>query len=355
MKIRIRMTMSILAGLALLCSLPASAASFDCAAARSQVERLVCATPELSAMDEDLGYLYRHLAVSAGAAQERMTQRLWVKQRDACAADVACVRSAYVHRISALLNSPALKLPEKGGNELAATKVRLKSGWIIDDREGPAPSRPCPELRDYLNEKAGYWWRPDSNRYYTYCATAVQQSPLFTTPPWRKLAPAFHRGLIAKLLRLRDERSFAYFGGLHRRDEAYYLKQTEEFIANGSSLELWSGHFFDSVTDAMTAQSMNTAGQVQHLAQIGLTVPDAADLPYRSPACDSPKKRFSQYLVSENLAGPAAVVADGLEDGVLTLYRGRPVLLSSDGAQQELTFPLDDGAETKCRLRFIKD
>jgi hypothetical protein len=36
-----------------------------------------------------------------------------------------------------------------------------------------------------------------------------------------------------------------------------------------------------------------------------------------------------------------------------TLYHGRPVLLSSDGTQQELTFPLGGESATECKLRFI--
>lgn len=83
----------------------AHAASFDCAKAQSQVEKLICADVELSKLDEDMAAAYTKSAnVSGGAASIRQGQKKWLKERNACV-DAACVKNAYQSRAKTLAQS----------------------------------------------------------------------------------------------------------------------------------------------------------------------------------------------------------------------------------------------------------
>lgn len=91
----------------LLGAINAHSASFDCAKAASHVEKLICGTPHLSKLDEDLGALYSSaLKDQARAAQIRAAQREWVKARDQCV-DEACLRVSYQVRVCELMTCPA--------------------------------------------------------------------------------------------------------------------------------------------------------------------------------------------------------------------------------------------------------
>lgn len=60
----------------------AHAASFDCQAAKKPMERAICASPKLSALDERLAATYAralHALSPAGAAQLKETQREWLR------------------------------------------------------------------------------------------------------------------------------------------------------------------------------------------------------------------------------------------------------------------------------------
>jgi len=104
----------------------AAAASFDCAKARTKVEKLICKDPQLSRQDEDLAKAYGE-ALKAWdgkiAAYVRMSQRGWMGARalqapgmggggilcedDATA--LTCLRAIHADRI-AVLGSPGFRL-----------------------------------------------------------------------------------------------------------------------------------------------------------------------------------------------------------------------------------------------------
>jgi len=102
----------------------ATAASFDCAKARTSTEKHVCSDSTLSRLDEQLDDAYR-------SAQRRVESRLalrdaqrkWLStQRDVCI-DAACLRVAYLARIEALLDETTGN-PTTETLELNATKAR---------------------------------------------------------------------------------------------------------------------------------------------------------------------------------------------------------------------------------------
>ena len=94
---------SALLGAALaLTSLSASAASFDCAKARSKSERLICGDAHLSALDDTpaaLAAAGKKRADSPRAYQRALDEAWLVRQK---CEDIACVESWYARRIQAL-------------------------------------------------------------------------------------------------------------------------------------------------------------------------------------------------------------------------------------------------------------
>ncbi|WP_236189007.1 lysozyme inhibitor LprI family protein [Pseudomonas paraglycinae] len=79
------------------------AASFDCAGASSPVEKVVCADPHLSGLDDKLAAVWRStLAKVADPKALKADQRMWLKSRNGCDQQLACLRRNYLMRIAEL-------------------------------------------------------------------------------------------------------------------------------------------------------------------------------------------------------------------------------------------------------------
>ena len=104
---RLALALAAAAG-ALFLATPAAAASFDCARARARApdEVTVCRSPALSALDSEMGglwYAYSRVPMLMGGNGDRGdAARAFLDRRRACAANVACLTSAYRARIAAL-------------------------------------------------------------------------------------------------------------------------------------------------------------------------------------------------------------------------------------------------------------
>jgi len=108
---------SILLSLALAASQP----SFDCARARGAVERSICASDELAALDREEARLYR-LALAASPIRQQMfvdRQRRFLGDRNECAASYApldaCIRNAYLGDIADIRRLSAAAAGDHGG------------------------------------------------------------------------------------------------------------------------------------------------------------------------------------------------------------------------------------------------
>ena len=79
------------------------AASFDCAKASSEVEKLICSDDELSKLDESLNRAYQKaLEHTLFKEQTIRSQKRWLRKvRDACK-DTRCIKKAYEARIKEL-------------------------------------------------------------------------------------------------------------------------------------------------------------------------------------------------------------------------------------------------------------
>jgi uncharacterized protein len=84
-------------------TLPAQAASFDCAKANSKVERTICTDSELSKLDDQLNKTYQQaMEQSKDKQHEFKEQKRWLKEIRNICTDVDCLKSAYTSRISDL-------------------------------------------------------------------------------------------------------------------------------------------------------------------------------------------------------------------------------------------------------------
>lgn len=82
------------------------AASFDCAKAQTQVEKLICSDAELSRLDEELTATYAvALKMDDKAASIRQAQQQWLKRRNDCS-DRNCLIHTYVMRIASFSAEP---------------------------------------------------------------------------------------------------------------------------------------------------------------------------------------------------------------------------------------------------------
>ena len=83
-----------------------SGPSFDCAKARSTVEKMICSDAELTRLDRELGRVYARAknAAADGAAFRRQNSEEW-RRREATCRDRECLLRWYANRHDQLLNS----------------------------------------------------------------------------------------------------------------------------------------------------------------------------------------------------------------------------------------------------------
>jgi len=97
---RITISAILLLGLAL----PSAAQSFDCKKAQTRIEKMVCADPGLSELDEYLGRYYAAARMELGRAASclQADQAQWLKTtRDVCPTG-SCLKTVYLNRLAEL-------------------------------------------------------------------------------------------------------------------------------------------------------------------------------------------------------------------------------------------------------------
>ncbi|WP_186073745.1 lysozyme inhibitor LprI family protein [Burkholderia gladioli] len=82
-------------------------ASFPCLKASTSTEHAICGSYQLAAFDQSIAESYRRAVTQAKASGSPMAtliqdQRLWVKDRDACGANVECLLGSMRRRLAAL-------------------------------------------------------------------------------------------------------------------------------------------------------------------------------------------------------------------------------------------------------------
>lgn len=149
----------------------AVAASFDCAKAGTQVEKLICTTPILGELDIALSTNYKNIRASNigdGARADLLaTQREWMKQRNTCS-NAACIERIYRSRLDAICSYPVLtgmhppcKYSDDIGAQSTASVENKQANESSTPRAAPQPSAPPPQTSGSGNkefttaEKAG--------------------------------------------------------------------------------------------------------------------------------------------------------------------------------------------------------
>ncbi|KZC02970.1 uncharacterized protein ABID82_000922 [Methylobacterium sp. PvP062] len=84
---------------------PARAASFPCDKAEAPDEKAICAHLPLNDRDVEMATRFeilKSVLPMGGQAKLRDDQEAWLKERQACGGDVACLKSAYETRLKVL-------------------------------------------------------------------------------------------------------------------------------------------------------------------------------------------------------------------------------------------------------------
>ena len=117
-----------------LAAAPGPGPSFDCARARSAVERSLCANAELAALDREEARLYR-LALRGAPAARRAhlvaRQREFLAGRNRCGEDLEpfdqCIRNAYLEDIAEMRRIAGIS--DKGGLSSGPVRYRCDSNY----------------------------------------------------------------------------------------------------------------------------------------------------------------------------------------------------------------------------------
>ncbi len=207
-------------------TLPAHAASFDCAKAGSNVEHLICDNPDLSKLDEELSALYKSaLQDTSRADATRFSQKQWIKKwrdQDWCK-DAACVNEAYAVRIKHLreANSAALSAPEwskekpkqvdEGSGDFKGEYILIRAFSYMGD------CSICQRFKDNLNR----FRKVD----FDQCNPRISDKfPEFSRPQWKEIP--FDLALAEKAIR--STRDYTNYGGDRSAEGAEYNRKERE-------------------------------------------------------------------------------------------------------------------------------
>lgn len=136
---------AVAASLVLTASTLASAQSFDCKKAQTPVEKMVCASPELSTLDEYLGRYYAagRQVVEGAASCLQTDQSQWLRStRNACQNDT-CLKSAYLNRLAEL---DALQPGATAIKNIDLPRVPALM-WIVAPAQDRSAAPPKPEAK----------------------------------------------------------------------------------------------------------------------------------------------------------------------------------------------------------------
>lgn len=96
--------------MALLIGTPVFGASFDCGKARTKIERMICADPKISALDEELVKVYKE---ASGLAPDppafKTAQQDWLRKVRGASANPEDIQAAYLARIEEIRLDPKLR------------------------------------------------------------------------------------------------------------------------------------------------------------------------------------------------------------------------------------------------------
>lgn len=184
--------------------LHAQAASFDCAKAGTNVERLICDNPAISKLDDALNAAYKTaLKDKQQASTIRQAQRDWLEVRNEC--EVAlCLLNAYEDRLKVLGVSVSNIEPDR------TEKTGQRHRYFIDHESEIIEDES--ENRPFCREVLAALIKTQPSKDHRACiAEEVLKLPGVSDPAWEKLVLSKHEELAKKMMTLSTVGSDEYF------------------------------------------------------------------------------------------------------------------------------------------------
>jgi uncharacterized protein YecT (DUF1311 family) len=331
--------------LSLICLLamgsPVHSASFDCNRAQTPVENLICASPEISKLDEDLAEAYGIAMLANPKAEEiKDAQKKWLLQRNACQS-VDCL---------AVIN-------QKRTKDISEIERMQKEGvgdWTYRGDSGRKEPL-CHALLSRLNR-----FDRDESLESRCSFPVIASYPEFSAPPWEDLNVSQHWDLFVKALKYSEEGPLGYFSQTTnvapRHPDSYYPYYAERSLEAGWRLRLWRvrlANHFRTRTGSFVAALPGEQAIVQlYLAR---TKDDEA---VYCPTKPKPRGVFSAaamtFIFTPDLDGPDPHVDSGtfatLSGHDLAIYQGNPMLIGVDSIWRDGQIDLD----RICSFEYVK-
>lgn len=196
----------------LVIALPAQAASFDCAKAGNEIEKVICGNNEISKLDERLSASYKKaLAGAPDPAQFKMEQQAWLKIRnDACYilmgmsrllstyADEDCLIDLYKDRTQTLEYEASRSISER--KKMWASEAPLSMVALPGERFQISPMQESNHNlgHGYAICEAMVRWANQNTDEMTCPADVAHTLPGIEEVEWQQLDPKEHEELIYK-------------------------------------------------------------------------------------------------------------------------------------------------------------
>jgi uncharacterized protein len=180
---------------------PTVSASFDCKAAQSSAEKMICADAEIADSDRRMGMLFAELQreLPDKKKEAREEQRKWLKERDACD-ESSCLRNAYDSRIGEILSAmPSLASKAPISAATADQLIAVFAAMTPEDLENVTTG----ENGDALNQASCFYFqrspRAAAELFRAFSgSTRDARQPLCQTIDIEQTVPAV-KGFIAAL------------------------------------------------------------------------------------------------------------------------------------------------------------
>jgi len=169
---------------ALLAHIPAVAASFNCAKATTQTEKMICADQDLGKLDEQLAGIYSEGKHIPGLKNE---QRAWLTEIKKCI-DVACLKTAYRERLEEL-NTQIISFGRSEARELDNSSKIRKPGQQQKTSEEIKDIGICIAMNALHQEQKGTL--PTANQTYQKKHTKLIES---FADGYSKIKPCIQQG-----------------------------------------------------------------------------------------------------------------------------------------------------------------
>lgn len=319
--------------------MPAQAASFDCAKADTNTEKLICENPVISKLDDELGKAYQEALSKANEEQKQRLvaeQKHWLKQTRNICTDESCFKQAYSSRLTVLTTFLAPKPPAQGGD------------WTYRGNSGRNELL-CHDLLKRLNRYDG------SESLDHRCSSEVIASyPKFYEAAWEDLDPRKYEELIVKLEKYSQEGPAGYFhlmpGLKEQQPDSAYRYRARDFIEHGGRLQMWRTRL---VNHYGTGPIIPAPPGEQTIVRMGTPLPNNP----QTKICIGKQKNISWgvvYVVTADLSGPDPNVDPGtfgiLSSHRLAIYEGKPVLVGIEDIWRDGKLMLD----RVCDFEFVK-